>query len=180
MQRARKGQPFTWADFDAMPDDDGHRYEIIDGVLIVSPAPRPLHQRVVLQLARRLAEVCPSELETLVAPVDIWLAEDTVVEPDVLVARRDELTDRGLFGPPLLVVEVLSPGNRGTDLVSKRTSYERSGCPSYWIVDPDIPSLLELQLRDGRYVETADVKADEPFHTTAPYPVSFTPSSLVA
>lgn len=129
--------PLTWADFEAMPDDDSHRYEIIDGVLIASPTPRPLHQRAVGQTFR-------------------------------------------LFGPPLLVVEVLSPGNRGMDLVSKRTSYERFGCPSYWIVDPDIPTLLELQLRDGRYIETGNVKADEPFQTTAPFAVSFTPSSLVA
>jgi Uma2 family endonuclease len=133
-----------------------------------------------VQLARHLADPCPPELEALVAPVDVRLAEDTVVEPDVLVVRRDELTDRGLIGPPRLAVEVLSPGNRGTDVVSTRNWNESAGCPSYWIVDPDIPAVLELRLRDGRYVETADVKADEEFHTTAPYAVGFTPSFLVA
>ncbi len=94
--------------------------------------------------------------------------------------RRYELIDRGLLHAPLLAVEVLSPGNRGTDLVSERDRYESSGCPSYWIIDPDIPSLLALELRDGRYVEAAAVKADEPFHATSPYPVTFTPSALVA
>jgi Uma2 family endonuclease len=174
-----RGLPFTRADLETVPDD-GHRYELIDGVLIVSPAPRPIHQRAVVQLVRALAEVCPPDLDALVGPVDVRLAEDTVVEPDVIVARRADLTDRGLLHAPLLAVEVLSPGNRGTDLVSKRNRYESSGCPSYWIVDPDIPSLLELRLRDGRYVETAHVKADETFHTDAPYAVSFTPSTLIA
>ncbi|MEQ7005506.1 Uma2 family endonuclease [Actinopolymorpha sp. B17G11] len=173
------GRAFTWADLEAMPDD-GHRYELIDGVLIVSPAPRPLHQRVVAEVTTLLREGCPPELEALPGPVDVRLAEDTVVEPDVIVARRADLTDRGLLHAPLLAVEVLSPGNRGVDLVSKRNRYESSGCLSYWIVDPDIPSLLELRLRDGRYVETAHVKADEAFHTDAPYAVSFTPAALIS
>jgi Uma2 family endonuclease len=173
------GRPLTWADLEMMPDD-GHRYELIDGVLIVSPAPRPSHQRAVVSLVRVLAQACPPDLEALVGPVDVRLADDTVVEPDLIVARRSDLTDRGLLHAPRLAVEVLPPGNRGTDLVSKRNRYESSGCPSYWIVDPDVPSLLALELRDGRYTEVASVKADESFHASSPYAVTFTPAALVA
>src|SRR5262245_3890308 len=94
------GRPLTWAGLGWRPDG-GHRYELIDGVLIVSPAPRPLHQRAVVQLIRALAPACPADLEALVAPVDVRLAEDTMVEPDVLVVRRADLTDKGLLHAPL-------------------------------------------------------------------------------
>ncbi|WP_020577315.1 Uma2 family endonuclease [Actinopolymorpha alba] len=180
VMRLPYGRPLTWVDLESAPDD-GHRYELIDGVLIVSPAPRPLHQRVVVQLVRKLTDACPPEFEALVAPVDVRLANDTLVQPDLIVARRSDLTDRGLvLVPPLLAVEVLSPGNRGIDLVSKRNRYESAGCPSYWLIDPEVPSILALELRDGSYVEAAEVKAEETFHAAMPYPLSLTPAELVA
>jgi hypothetical protein len=79
--------------------DDGHRYELVDGALVGTPAPARRHQRAVVSLIRRLTEVCPPELEVLVAPFDVALAEDTVLQPDVLVARRSDLTERDLLVP---------------------------------------------------------------------------------
>ena len=91
----QRGRPFTRADLDSMPDD-GHRYELIDGCLIVSPAPSRRHQRVVVNLTVLLHPRCPEDLEVLVAPFDVALSDDSVVQPDLLVARRSDLTDRDL------------------------------------------------------------------------------------
>ncbi len=78
-----RARPFTAADLDALPDD-GRRYELIDGVLIVSPAPSYPHQRAASNLHVLLRSACPDEFEVLFAPLDIKLADDTVLEPDLL------------------------------------------------------------------------------------------------
>lgn len=85
--------------------DDGHRYELIDGTLIVTPAPSWRHQAVSVQLVVRLHAECPSELCVLHAPFAVGLGIDTEVQPDLLVAPRDAFTDKDLPGAPLLAVE---------------------------------------------------------------------------
>ena len=81
-----RGQAFTRADLDAMPDD-GHRYEIIDGSLVVTPAPSLRHQIIVLNLAIALKASCPDDLRVLTAPFDVALALDTVMQPDLTGPR---------------------------------------------------------------------------------------------
>ncbi|MDN5791139.1 MAG: Uma2 family endonuclease, partial [Micrococcales bacterium] len=106
-----QSRPLTWRDLEDRTDD-GHRYEIIDGALVVTPSPTPVHQRAAFRLAVLLDGVCPGHLEILVAPLDVRLGEDTVLQPDVLVARRRDLTDRDLPAAPVLAIEVLSPSTR--------------------------------------------------------------------
>src|SRR5436309_12668845 len=110
---------FTRADLEYLPDD-GRRYELIDGELIVSAAPSWVHQRAVGRIYRLLDDACPWQFEVLVAPFAIGLAKDTELQPDVLVARQDQLTDKALPGPPALAVEVLSPSTRMGDLNKRR------------------------------------------------------------
>jgi Uma2 family endonuclease len=171
-------RPLTRADLESMPDD-GHRYELVDGTLVVTPAPSPRHQIVLLQLTRRLADACPADLRVLFAPLDVALGDDTVLQPDLLVARRSDLTERDLPGAPLLAVEVLSPSTRRIDLTLKRSRYEAAGCPSYWVVDPDEPSLTAWELRGGEYAEVALVVGDQEFAALTPYPVRITPTRLL-
>jgi len=173
------GRALTRADLAAMPDD-GHRYELIDGALIVSPAPRIRHQRVLRRLSRLMDDACPPALEVLFAPVDVVLADDTVIQPDLLVARRDAFTERDLPGAPLLAVEVLSPSTRGIDLLLKKDRLERAGCAGYWVVDPDIPSIIAWQLVDGAYRQTAHAAGDDVCDVTAPFPVAFSPAALLS
>jgi Uma2 family endonuclease len=173
-----QSRPLTRADLESMPDD-GHRYELLDGTLLVSPAPRPVHQRAVRGLFRALDAACPPELEVLFAPVDVVLAEDTVLEPDLLVASRSQFTERDLPGPPLLAVEVLSPSTRRIDLLLKRDRLQAAGVRSYWLVDPDVPSLTALELRDGTYVEVARVEGEQAWTATQPYPVTVVPAELL-
>src|SRR3954470_13652995 len=114
-----QSRPLTRSDLDALPDD-GHRYELIDGALIVTPAPSWQHQTIVGELHVLLHAACPAHLQVLLARFDVVLALNTVVQPDLLVARRSDLTLRDLPTAPLLAVEVLSPSTRLIDLALKR------------------------------------------------------------
>ena len=171
------GRPLTRVDLDTMPDD-GHRYELLDGVLLVSPAPRPRHQDMLGGLLVLLRTNRPSHLKVLCAPLDVVLAEDTVLEPDLLVAPKTQFTDRDLPGPPLLAVEVLSPSTRRFDLLLKRDRFQAAGVASYWLCDPDEPSVTILELRNGEYVEVARAVGHESLEVTLPFPVRIVPSAL--
>jgi Uma2 family endonuclease len=170
--------PLTVADLETMPDD-GHRFELIDGALIVTPGPSWAHQRVSMRLAVALFEAHPSHLEVLSAPFDVVLGESTGVQPDLLVARRADLTEKNLPTAPLLVVEILSPSTTLVDLNLKKALYERAGVESYWVVDPEEPRLVAWELQNGAFVEVADVAADEAWTARLPYPVTVVPSALV-
>lgn len=171
-------RPLTADDLAAVPDD-GHRYELVDGTLIVTPAPSTRHQRAVALLLKILLDAAPKDLEVLTAPFDVRLADDTVLQPDVLVCRRTDLTEQDLPTAPLLAIEVLSPSTRLVDLHLKHGRYEAAGCPSYWVVDPDEPSLRAWQLSDGAYVEVASVTGAERFSTRRPGALTFCPDDLV-
>lgn len=159
--------------------DDGLQYELADGVLLVTPAPRPRHQRVVVNLLVLLKATEPPGMEVLVAPLDFQPTRHRSLQPDVLVVRRDEVGEENVTSGVLLAVEVLSPSTRAKDLVLKRALYEDSGVPSYWVVDPEEPSLLVLELQDGRYVETARVTGEGVCALTVPFTVSLSPAGLL-
>jgi len=173
-----RGREFTRADLDEMPED-GRRYELVDGSLVVTPAPRINHQRAVGNLHLLLRQHCPPELEVILAPFDVALAVDTIVRPDLLVARRSDFTDRDLPVAPLLALEVLSPSTRHIDHGLKRARYETAGSPSYWVFDPTEPSLTVWELADDRYVERLRATGDEVGEVTLPYPMRVVPSLLV-
>jgi Uma2 family endonuclease len=168
---------WRYADLESLPDD-GHRYEIIDGTLLVNAAPSYDHQGVVSSLLFILRTVAPPEFRVLTAPFDVVLADDTVVEPDLVVALREAFGAKNIPGPPDLVVEVLSPSTERIDLSMKRDRFERAGIPTYWVVYPDVPRLRVFELRDGKYVEIADVVGDEPFEASAPFAVTVVPADL--
>jgi Uma2 family endonuclease len=171
------------ADLETMPDD-GRRYEIIDGVLVVSAAPGRVHQRAVGRLGRLLDDACPAEFEVLTAPFAVGLADDTEMQPDVLVGRQEDFTDKDLPAPPVLAVEVLSPSTRIFDINVKRARFERAGTPAFWVVDPVArpaeARLLAWELTaDGEYRLVAKVTGEEKFRATLPYPVTVAPAALV-
>lgn len=172
------GQPLTRDDLDAMPDD-GHRYELVDGTLIVTPAPSFRHQGVVGELHLLLRHVCPPDFHVLFAPFDVALTQDTVLQPDLLVARRAAFTARDLPAAPLLVIEVLSPSTRHVDRGLKLARYETAGCPSYWVVDPDEPALTVWELVGQEYECRARVTGRERYTSSVPYEVSIVPAELL-
>jgi len=173
-----RGRPYTGADLETMPDD-GRRHELIDGALVVTPAPFTRHQTVVLNLAVTLKRACPADLQVFVAPFDVALAGDTVVQPDVLVARRAELTARDLPTAPVLAVEVLSPSTQRLDTTLKKSRYEEAGCSSYWTIDPDLPALTVWELEERRYVQRVRVVGADSHAVRAPFPVTLSPQALL-
>ena len=120
----------------------------------------------------------PDDLDLFTAPVDVALADDTVVQPDLLVAPRSQFTERDLPGPPLLAVEVLSPSTRLVDLNLKKARYEAAGCSSYWVFDPDRAELMVWELVDGAYGPPTVVAGDDVFRAQRPYPVEIVPSAI--
>jgi len=173
-----RGRALTQRDLEQMPDD-GHRYELIDGTLVVTPAPSWRHQRALLRLSLLLASRCPANLEILLAPFDVALDEHTVLQPDLLVARRVDLTDSELPTAPLLAVEILSPSTRRVDLTLKRSRFEAAGCPSYWAVDPEEQSIIVWQLQGAEYVEVASASGNEQLDVDEPYPLAICPADLI-
>ena len=171
-------RPMTVDDLDAMPDD-GHRYELIDGMLIVSPAPGNSHQGMLGTLHVVMRQACPSHLKVRFAPFDVTLANDTLVQPDLLVTSAESLVERGLFGPPLLAVEVLSPSTKHYDRGMKFARYAVAGISSYWIIDPVEVRLNAWELVDGAYVEVAEVSGDERWTAQLPFEVTICPTELI-
>jgi Uma2 family endonuclease len=173
------GRPFTVHDLEAFPDD-GNRYELIDGSLLVSPSPSYEHQKVAFQLGMRLEDVCPEGLEVLLAPFGVRPSETTELQPDVLVFREDDVTSRGLPVAPLLAVEVLSPSTKLVDLNTKKAVYQRMGVPSYWVLDPLelILTVFELDGSGFHYEKVAEVSGDKAYEATQPFPVRIVPAEL--
>ncbi len=171
-------RPLTRADLDDLPDD-GHRYELIDGTLIVSPGPALPHQDVVGNLYLLLRAACPPDLKVVLAPFAVALADDTEVQPDLLVAPRAQFTRKELPGGPLLAVEVLSPSTRRVDLLLKRDRLQAAGVESYWLADPDEPSVTVLELRDGAYVEVGRAVGPERLRVARPFPLELVPDRLL-
>jgi Uma2 family endonuclease len=174
------GQAFTVADLDRMPDD-GRRYELVDGVLLVSPRPITTHQWVAASLWQLLQRECPDDLVALLEPA-MQLAADTEFDPDIVVVQDEVLGAAKVTEPPLLVVEVQSPSTALIDLNVKKVAYERFGIDAYWIVvpDPDEPKLTAFELTDGRYELAAKVTGDDVFSAQRPFAVQVRPSDLVA
>lgn len=172
------GRPLTRADLETLPDD-GHRYELIDGSLIVSPAPRHGHQTVVGNLHLLLRAACPPDLQVILAPFAVALADDTEVQPDLLVAPRSQFTDRELPGPPLLAVEVLSPSTRRVDLLLKRDRLQSAGVASYWLVDPEGPMLTVLELHGEAYAEVVRATGQQVCEVARPFPLRIELSRLL-
>jgi Uma2 family endonuclease len=136
-------RPLTVADLDLTPDD-GCRYELDDGVLVVSPAPMPIHQRVLHRLEVLLEAARPPEFEIVPGP-GVEMSETNYRIPDLVVVRSSSIavTDKNVTRPPELAVEIASPSTASYDRNRKKTVYAEFGIPAYWIVmpDPDQPSL---------------------------------------
>lgn len=105
-------------------------------------------------------------------------ADDTVMQPDLLVARREDFTHRDLPTAPLLAVEVLSPSTRRFDLVLKHCRFQAAGVGSYWVIDPVEPTLTAWDLVDGRFVQVAEVAGNETYAAERPFPVTVVPAQL--
>lgn len=170
---------WTVADLETLPAD-GLRYELVDGILLVSPAPRPVHQEAIGELFLLLRAGVPTAMKVYLAPLDWQPNNVTSLQPDLLVVRRADVRERNVVAPLVLAVEVLSRSTRRYDEVLKASVYAEHGVASYWIVDPDEPSIVAYDLVDGAYVEVGRAAGDESVTLTQPFEVTVTPKSLVS
>ena len=143
----------TYEDYCRAPDDK--RYELLNGELVMVPAPNMKHQRVLQRLFRDLDRFTEEHGlgEVYVAPVDVVLSDTDVVQPDVLFisrAREDRITDENVRGAPDLVIEILSPSTADRDRGYKHELYGRHGVLEYWVVDPVAETIAVHRQRDGR------------------------------
>ena len=143
----------TYTDYCATPDDE--RYELLDGNLMMVPAPNMKHQQVLLTLGSKLRNFTEEHRlgKVYVAPCDVVLSDTDVVQPDVLFisrAREHILTDDNVRGAPDLVIEILSPSTADRDLGYKHDLYGRHGVLEYWIVDPMAETVAVHRQGDGR------------------------------
>ena len=169
---------WTVDDLETLPDD-GLRYELLDGTLIVSPAPVPRHQRAIVRLVLLLSAGCPADHEVFVAPLAWQPDRRTSLEPDLLVVRKDRIGERNITETPAIVIEVLSPGTARIDKMLKFSRYQEGGIEQYWIVDPRVPSIEVYRLADGAYQLLAQGSGTETVPVTGPLTVTVVPQDLV-
>jgi Uma2 family endonuclease len=147
---------WRYEDYCRLPDD-GWRYEVIRGRLLMAPAPKPRHQFSLgeLHLAFRRFVDAGDLGAVLLAPIDVVLAKlATPVQPDLLFIRQERLDivkENRIEGPPDLIVEVLSPSNWTTDRRDKHALYAEAGVAEYWIVDPEQRTIEVFVLEEGGY-----------------------------
>ena len=150
---------WTYQDYLRLPED-GNRYEVIRGVLYVSPAPLPEHQYTALEFTVCLRSFVREQDLGIVytAPLDVVLPAGIAnpVQPDVMFFRKGNEPRRGTVfeGVPDLIAEALSPGTSRRDRTIKLEAYRDAGVPEYWLLDPDARAIVVYVLEKGRgYVE---------------------------
>ncbi len=174
----------TYRDYEALPND-GRRYEIHEGELSVTAAPRTKHQEVSIKLASALHVHATTRGlgKVFAAPIAVVLSDTTIVEPDIVYVATDRLgliSERGIEGAPTLAVEILSPTTAQIDRTTKMQLYARYGVPWYWIVDPDSRTVEVYALGEGGYALSTRVAGDEQLSAEPLTDLVIPPTSLWA
>ncbi len=157
----------TYEEFLTFPDD-GVRREIVDGKVLVTPAPNIRHQELVVRLCNAIYNHVRSQGggRVFVSPLDVRLSEHDIVEPDVIFVGDDRLgiiEEKYILGSPSLLIEVVSDPR--TDRVRKRELYARAGVPEYWIVDPDADRIEIYRLSGDHYGKPQILEPGETLET---------------
>ena len=150
----RQGE-WTYSYYATLPDDE-YRYEIVDGVLYMSPAPNLWHQEIVAALISYLRPLVNNTGlgRVFVAPTDVVLSPKTVVQPDITILLKAQFHKMGgmrIVGAPDLVIEVASPKTATYDRHEKYDAYLRAGVTEYWIVDPNAHTIEVRILKENTY-----------------------------
>jgi Uma2 family endonuclease len=152
MSFATRRYDWDYSDYARLPDDGNH-YEVLDGELLVTPGPTPLHQRILARLTILLDDyVSRHGLGVVIPDVDLLFQTGQFLRPDVLVvpeSSRAGIKKRGIEMAPSLVVEILSPTSSGIDLVKKPARYGDFGVPEYWVLDPEDQSAWVWRYAEG-------------------------------
>ncbi len=141
MEALRKEDIYTIEDIYALPD--GERAELIDGRIYDMAPPSRTHQRIIVKLCQVIANYIDSKnggCQVFAAPFAVFLNDDDVnyVEPDLsVICDPEKLDEQGCHGAPDWIIEIVSPGSKSRDYMTKLLKYRTAGVREYWIVDPD-------------------------------------------
>ncbi len=140
VQVATQQKIYTVDDIYALPD--GERAELIDGQIYYMAPPNTKHQRISGRLYQAIANYIDSkngECEIFAAPFAVFLnknSNNNYVEPDIsVICDKDKITEKGCYGAPDWIIEIVSPGSRRMDYYIKLFQYRTAGVKEYWIVD---------------------------------------------
>ena len=159
---------YTYEDYLKTPEDT--RYELINGNLIMSPAPRTNHQIILTELFGELYTfVKRNKLgKVFVSPTDVHFDNETVVEPDILFiskSREKIITEKNIQGAPDLTIEIVSQSSIHRDMVQKKALYEKFGVKEYWLVYPDEELVEIYELKNNKYKHFNTFSKDEALET---------------
>ncbi|MFW6237977.1 MAG: Uma2 family endonuclease [Halanaerobiales bacterium] len=158
---------FTYRDYLELPEEPGYHYEVLEGNLIKEPSPNVIHQRVSRRLQRMLEDYIwekDPDGEIFNAPLDVTFGEINVLQPDLLYIQGEDqnlIKEKRIDGPPLLVVEIISPSSGGRDRVQKMNIYKKAGVKHYWIVDPEKKTCECFTLKNDEYTLTLSGMEDD-------------------
>ena len=156
-------QVLDYADYAAIPPD-GRRWELLEGDVHVSPAPSPRHQWSSKKLQRQLEDYFETRSLGRVfnAPIDVILTPHDVVQPDlVVVTNLEQISARGIEGPPTLLVEVFSPFTVTYDRTTKSRRYAVLGVPHLWFLDPEGRRLECFRLEGQAWIPVVEGTSDD-------------------
>ena len=158
----------TYEDYAKTPEWE--RWELIDGVLIMSAAPNLMHQKTQTRLGTPISVfVTQNQLgEFYFTATDVVLSDTTTLQPDLAFVSNERLhieTPANIQGAPDLVVEILSPSTTSRDWRDKMDLYATHGVPEYWVVDPVGNMLWQFRLSDGKYALHATFGEDDTLTT---------------
>ena len=159
MESSKLREYHTEEDYYALPDEV--RVELINGVFYDMSAPTQLHQEMIGQLYRKIAEYIDSnkgKCKVIPAPFDVKLEDkkDNIVQPDIsVICDQDKLDGKRCNGAPDWVIEIASPGSLGNDYVRKLKLYQNAGVKEYWIVNPEDKNVITYHFeKENVYIET--------------------------
>lgn len=142
--------------FKSLPE--GTLAQLIKNNLVMTPAPLFRHQdtqRMILESLYAYLSSNPAG-KLWVAPLDVYLDEENVFQPDILFIRKENshiIREDGIYGAPDIIIEILSPSTAHYDLNEKKHIYERSGVQEYHVVDPDNKETKGFFLKSGKYAK---------------------------
>jgi len=147
---------YTYQDYLKLPDD-GIRYEIINGELVMSPAPTVGHQRTLREFLLTIGNFLRKNPlgEVLPAPTDVILSDINILQPDLVLVLREKydiFTRENIQGAPDLVIEVLSRGTEKRDRIEKLRAYERFGVQEYWMANHEREWVEVWRRARGKFV----------------------------
>lgn len=143
---------------------EGTLCQLINNKLIMSPAPIDIHQVVLFDIAFNFKSFLNNQNrgEIRIAPYDVHFSKQNILQPDILFIKNenlDKIQDKGIFGAPDLIIEILSPSTSQLDWEEKKLIYERYGVQEYFLVEPNSKFVTSFFLTNGEYEEQESAEA---------------------